>query len=249
MTHPLAEPTNNQPTAAPTRRGVLAWAATATVLLAGSGVVRSVQAARHRGERDMPVECPFALKTLPRTIGDWEAPSGGETVLNDLTTRITGATDYIIWKYANRSTGATLSVLVLYGPAEPVMPHTPQVCYPATGFQAVAGPANRAVKLGDGQVATFRVSTFAKPGGREVIRNVVYHSFYHDGVWRPDLGTRLPRQSPGIFKVQIQRRVIGDERPEDGNEPIERFLQELLPIIDQRVAAATPARSAPVARA
>ncbi len=228
-------------------RSVLTWAVGASLLLVGSGVVRAVQAGRYEQDKSYRVECPFPLNTIPRTVGDWQVLQGSETVLDPMTTRITGSTDHVIRTYVDEMTGVMLSVLILFGPAEPVLPHTPQICYPSSGFQAVGNPVDRDIKIDDTQSARFRSSVFVKSGGRSVIRNTVYHSFLLRGPWTPAIGNeKFPRKNPGIFKVQIQRRVVDGESLE-GNEPIEDFLKKLIPMLDKMIANAPPAVGATVA--
>ena len=240
LTTVAAQPQGSSP------RAIVAWCVGASLLLISSGVVRAVQSGRYELDRNSQVECPFPLKELPRKVGDWHVVEGSETILDPLTTRITGSTDYVIWKYVNEMTGPALSVLVLYGPAEPVVPHTPQVCYPATGHRAVGGPVDKPIKIGEHEVATFRSAVFLKSVGREMAQSVVYHSFLLDGIWSPTIANRkFPRKSPGIFKIQIQRRGMPNEQSEGDNEPIERFLQEFLPVVEKKIAAATPPPSAP----
>ena len=230
-----------------TSRGVLAWCLGATLLLVGSGVVRAVQSNRYNEDRTASIDCPFPLKTLPRTIGGWHVLNGSETVLDPLTTRITGSTDHILLTYMDDMTGVALSVLVLYGPAEPVLPHTPEVCYPSSGFQPAGETIDRSIKISDQEQATFRSSLFAKPGGRNVIRKLVYHSFLLNTPWTPSIANRkFPRKNPGIYKVQIERRVVDGER-RDGDEPIEDFVQKLVPVIEKMNADALRGQSTAVA--
>ena len=223
----------------PSRGKVLVWCLAATAVLLTSGLVRAVQSRRYQEDKSVVIECPFPLKELPRTLGNWHIVPRSETVLDPLTTRITGSTDHMLTSYYDGLTGVTLSVLVLYGPAEPVMPHTPQVCYPSSGFQAVGETVDRSIKISDKETATFRSSVFAKSGGRQVLRNAVYHSFLLDGTWSPAFASRkFARINPGIFNVQIQRRVIDGEKRGDV-EPIEDFVQQLLPAIEQKIASAS----------
>ena len=213
----------------------MVWTLAASLCLIASGVVRGFQSLSYEEDKNFLATCPFPLKDIPRSFQGWHVLDGSETVLDPLTTRLTGSTDHVLSTYVDETTGVMLSVLVLFGPAEPVLPHTPQVCYPSSGFQPVGETVDRDIKIGDHQVATFRSSVFAKSGGRSIIRNAVYHSFLLDGQWSPSIaGRKLPRKSPGIFKVQIQRRVIEGEK-RDGDEPIEDYLQKLLPLLDGMV--------------
>ena len=215
--------------------GVLIWGLVASLLLVGSGVVRAVQSSQYAAERDYLVECPFPLSKIPRAIDGWHVLEGSETVLDPLTTRITGSTDHVIRTYVDDMTGVMLSVLVLFGPAEPVLPHTPEICYPSSGFVASGGPIERDIEINDRETATFRSSIFVKSGGRSTIRQMVYHSFLLDGPWSPSVATRkFARKNPGIFKVQIQRRVNEGEK-QDADEPIEDFVKKLLPTLEKMI--------------
>jgi hypothetical protein len=219
-------------------RGIVAWCAAAVVLLAASGGYRIVQAGRFADETDHQALCPFPLRDIPRSIDTWKVVEGSETLLDPQTTRITGSTDHIMRVYADELTGVALSVLILYGPAGPVTPHTPQVCYPSSGFATVGGTVDRKVPLDGGGSADFRSSVFAKSGGRAMIYQTVYHTYEMNGVWSPAVENhKLPRRNPGVFKVQIQRRSFEGERRGD-NEPIEAFVAKLLPVIDRMTAEA-----------
>ena len=212
---------------------VVAWGLVASTLLIASGIVRAVQTSQFEREHNTLVECPFPLTEIPRTLDGWHVVPGSETVLDPLTTRITGSTDHSIRTYVNEMTGVTLSVLVLYGPAEPVLPHTPQVCYPSSGFRSVGETTDHDIKLKNGEIVSFRASVFAKSGGRVLIQQAVYHSYLLGDRWSPDIANReLLRENPGIFKIQIQRRVVeGEARDQD--EPIESFIQKIVPVLEQ----------------
>jgi hypothetical protein len=158
--------------------------------------------------------------------------------------RITGAKDYRIRTYKDESTGVRLIVLLLFGPLEPVIPHVPEVCYPANGFEKIDEPINRTVKFDyrdasgkerENQSAVFRSSVYRKGKTLEG----VYHSFRFKGEWTPDvgLGRDLPRRKPGVIKVQIQRLVApGESRDGDKYpEPIEDFLKSYLPAIEEKI--------------
>jgi len=217
--------------------GPKSWAFVACLFLAGSGLFRYQQDRRFDVDKSYHEDCPFPLKTLPLEFTGWKATDEGEKSLDPLTLRITGASDHITRTYVDELTGVTLQVLVLFGPAEPVLPHTPQVCYPACGFVPTEDSSHRTVTMADGQKAVFQSAVFAKAGGRSVVREVAYHSFRLEGPWSPDIaqGRKFPRRNPGVFKVQVQRRVVDGER-RDRDDPVEHFLAELLPEIDRRVA-------------
>jgi len=257
------------------RAGVAwAWAVIACVLLGTSGVVRAMQERRHKDEKAYKAECPIDLDKLPDHFGkEWTVPlkekekeKDGGRRLDELTLRITGGTAHTIRTYANEMTGVTLTVLVLYGPAEPVLPHTPQVCYPSSGFDLGNLPAVRTIGYSLGrqdenghpieEKADFLSASYAKPNGRQMLREAVYHSFRLDlkdgqvGKWDPFLGSgqKFPRRNPGVFKVQIQRMITEGESVGDG-DPIEQFLKSLLAEIEAQIKAAEAKDTTPAAAA
>ena len=249
---------------APAREGragaALGWALVGCVLLGGSGAARMVQDRRHRSENLYREACPIDLSRLPEKFGDdWKQIKGGERKLDDLTMRITGGTDHVIRTYANELTGVYVTILVLFGPAEPVLPHTPQVCYPSSGFAVGDPPALRSIEFPIGkddkggvvlERADFLSASYAKPNGRQVLREAVYHSFRLDGRWSPSIGEgrKFPRRNPGIFKVQIHRLVAERESVGRG-DPIEQFLEKFLADLEARIRdAGTTAEKALAAR-
>ena len=84
--------------------------------------------------------CPFPLAELPRTIGTWQADQGSETFLDPDVARVAGASEHIVRDYLDEKTGERASALILYGLGVTVFLHTPDVCYPAAGYQLVQGP-------------------------------------------------------------------------------------------------------------
>jgi len=242
----VVEPAAIRP-ASPRPMGTLwAWATTACVLLAVSGVVRTLQERRHKEERNYVEACPFPLKTIPTKLGVWQMKDGGDQALDPLTIRITGGNDHFLRTYVDELTGVSLVVLVLFGPAEPVLPHTPEVCFPTSGFSTAQDSTDRTIdfttKDSSGQPvkhsAVFRSSVYEKSGGLAMRREEAYHSFRLEGVWSPYAGSsrKFPRRNPGVFKIQIQRMIGEHERRDVKENPIEQFLPILLSNIEQRIA-------------
>lgn len=230
-------------------KGPWAWAVIACVLLGASGAVRAMQDRRHKDERSYVEDCPITLASLPENLGVWRLVEGGDKRLDDLTMRITGGTQHVMRSYVDARTGVTITVLVLFGPAVPVLPHTPDVCYPASGYGRAGGPSDASVKYSLGRdsqgrpvagEARFRSSVFQKAVGRQVVREAVYHSFRLDGQWSASIGDgrKFPRRNPGIFKVQVQRQVAEGESL-DAGDPMEQFLAALLTEMEKEIGQAS----------
>jgi hypothetical protein len=236
----------------------LVWAIAGCLLLSASGGLRMVQDRRHQSEKSYRESCPINLDQLPETFGDdWKSVKGEDRKLDDQTMRITGGTAYKIRTYANDLTGVLVTILILFGPAEPVLPHTPQICYPSSGFAPDDPSTLRTIEFPIGTAkpgeattarATFLAETYAKPNGRQMLREAVYHSFRLDGEWSPFVGQgrKFPRRNPGIFKVQIHRLVAERESVGPG-DPIEQFLQKFLSELEVEIQAAASAGAKTVA--
>jgi hypothetical protein len=221
------------------RLSALVWMVIGCALLATSGVARSVQDRRHKVESSYTETCPFPLKSLPSTLGRWKF-IGDEIKLDSLTMRITGGTDHTMRTYVDELTGVSLVVLVLFGPAEPVLPHIPEICYPSSGYYPVGDQTDRVIESKEEKITSvFRSAIYAKSGGRTMLNEGVYYSFRLEGQWSPHVGSgrKFPRRNPSVFKIQVQRRMADGERI-GRNEPIEQFLSLLVPAIEQEIKSA-----------
>jgi EpsI family protein len=222
------------PREAPGRRapGML-WArvALACTVLVASGGARWWRARRIDAVLEQGKQSPFPLKDLPLTLGDWR---GEPTTPDPEIVRTTGATDFAFRRFVNQSTGVALEVYVLYGPAVDLFLHAPENCYPAAGFALKQAAAERTVEAGPLR-APFRNLVYGRGEGAQTDLQEVYYSWRFQGRWWPDYGKfKQLERIPGMFKVQLARRVVGQERRDVGN-PCEAFLQVLLPEIERRL--------------
>jgi hypothetical protein len=217
-----------------------AWMLVSCALLGGSVAIREWQDHRFRTRLENVIT-PFQLKSLPYTLGDWNAQEGKDATLDPDIVKMLGAADHIVRDYVNELTGARLTVMVSFGRAESMV-HVPEVCMPSSGFATVEPASLHPIETGRGK-ASFRSEVFAKGP----VRQEIYYSFRHNARWSPSVieNWKLFRVSPSMFKVQVQRQVVAHER-RDVNNPTEQFLAALLPLIEERLAekAGSPARRA-----
>jgi hypothetical protein len=214
------------------RSGTWVRVALACSLLLGSAALRAVQARRiekdlEEGLRRFRID----LDTIPLTLGPWK---GEKTELDPMIARGTGADKVVTRRYVNASTGATVEVILLYGPAVGMYVHIPEVCYPAAGFTGPADAAFREIVSGP-YTALFRSLVYAKGEGAQAEMTEVYYSWRREKNWTPVIGTQKEfERIPSMYKVQLARRVTGRERRDVGN-PCEAFLRELLPQFERRL--------------
>ena len=210
----------------------IVWMIVVCLIFGASGLVRVWQDWRFDTVKNQEIKPLFPLKDLGRTLGTWRALEDKEAVLDPQIARVAGSVDSLVRIYVDDLTGVAVTVLILYGRAETITSHTPQVCYPAAGYSLVDGGEIIPVPLGTGVgtiPAGFAGLVFAKKAGLGD-REEVYYSFRHEGVWTPMVegNWRILRFSPGVFKIQVQRKVNDTEYRHLDN-PSSRFLGALMP--------------------
>jgi hypothetical protein len=234
---PLA-PENRVGTGLPWSRVVLACA-----LLAAAGGMRWWQEQRVEAVLASGRQSPFSLKNLPMERGDWKVPGGSEQALDPEIERVTGCVDYIKRHYVHEMTGVGVDVLVLYGPA--TIAHRPEVCYPGAGFTLVDGPRIRQFDTRGGAKASFLSLIFAKGEGGAADRQQVFYALRYPGLsnqWTEEFDYKKIARLPGVYKIQLMRRVGENERLDQSN-PCESFLETMLPEMERRISGHPPAQA------
>jgi hypothetical protein len=241
--NPVATPeANDQPRPATGSRPRSEWT---WILLVGlflglSGSFRYWREWRFQALSKESESSPFPLEGFPKDLGEWQSIEGLETKLDPLIARIAGSKDHLIRTYQNRTSGESVVVMILYGLAEMISSHTPEVCYPSAGYKNVPPTRDFDVPIpGSTEKASFREELFIKYSAGAAIHERVYHSFRNAGQWTPDMQSRWKafRYHPGMFKIQVARRDSGDARR--GDAEFEAFLARMVAEIDRRL---VPAR-------
>jgi hypothetical protein len=130
-----------------------------------------------------------------------------------------------------------VTALVLSGPAESVVAHIPEACYPANGYWQLGSALDKNIEFDkkNARQAWFRSIVYAKGGslGMPPFAEEVYYSFQFKGNWNPfpSSATRITRRSPWVIKIQAQRRVGATEDREIDN-PTQEFLAKLVPEVE-----------------
>lgn len=213
----------------------------AVALLATSATVRYWQSRGVDEALRQGLKSPFELKELPMTLGDWK---GTDEPLDPAIARATGCSDSVFRTYSNEKTGARVSLILLYGPAEEVSIHSPDNCYPAAGYGLVGGVERRNVEAGKSRYP-FESMVYIKGEGGRTERQEVYCTWRYSGQWNPARAVmKKLERLPGMYKVHVTRQVVPGELREVGN-PCESLLAELMPWVDRRLAeSASPTSTA-----
>lgn len=201
------------------------WAAITCLLLSISGAIRFGRDLQFYGIAKQSTTCPFPLSELPDVLGTWTLVPNSDTKLDPEIARVAGSSDHIVRLYVNSATGESATVLVLYGLADSVFGHTPDVCCRTAGFQVVTVPVDREFSLPDSTAPVpYRGFYMGKEGVGSTEYFEVVWSFWHAGTWWPEVASRwkLFRTAPAVFKIQIQRPATGISTEHFSCEPLLR---------------------------
>jgi Protein of unknown function (DUF3485) len=218
------------------------WMGLACLLLGISGGIRYWRERQFQTLVAESANCPFPLSAFPKTIGTWHVIDTSDAQLDPEIARIAGSSDHIIRDYMDEKSGAVVNVLILYGLAASVFAHTPDVCYPAAGYQPIGVPANHEFSTaGLTTPVQFRSAFFSKRVGGISQTQEVCYLFLHNGQWLPEVESRwkLFRYHPGMFKVQLQHSASAISKVTESS-PVESLLREIVQEIDRRIARSKP---------
>src|SRR5208283_3726475 len=100
---------------------------------------------------------------FPKELGSWRMKEGSEETLEPDIAQIAGASDYLIQTYVDAKSGESAVVMILYGLADKVWPHVPDVCYPSNGFRPVPPTEDVEIEIpGTANKAWFRMQSFVR---------------------------------------------------------------------------------------
>lgn len=203
----------------------------AVLLIGTSAGVRWVRAGRFAELVEAGEKPPFPMEDIPMVLGPWK---GEDAKLDSEIARVTGASGMASRVYVDQRTGVKLSVIVLYGPATKVYIHSPEVCYPGTGFRQAEGPIIQQISAGKRKIP-FASLLYEKGFGSVLDRHQVYYSWYYGGQWSPAmLKQKQVDRLPGMFKVHIDR-LAGAREQIETDDPCVDFLELLLVDLQQRI--------------
>jgi len=103
-------------------------------------------------------------------------------------------------------------VSITSGPAGAVSTHTPDVCYPGSGYKTVVAPKRESLELPNGAKATYWVAEFEKKTATSIERQRVRWAWSADGTWDvPNNHRWAYLRQPELFKLYVVTGVAPDE--------------------------------------
>lgn len=169
---------------------------------------------------------------VPKEIGDWV---GEDMPVDEEVRNTAGAVNYVSRRYKNEKTGRTVRLWLIVGHFRDIIRHTPNACYPASGFRQEGMQIKQHFDLPGGKTATFFTAKFTKedPFGRYLER--VFWAWNHPKLNKWDAPDN-PRFDYGLakalYKLYFSSDVRTDENAAD-DSPAADFAELMLPEIDK----------------
>jgi EpsI family protein len=220
MTHPNVESR---------RRGRLAGAALSAVfILVACGIGYRVLADRYTSVTASVRLERGAMGALPIELGDWR---GQDVPLDERIILATDTDDHLYRVYQRTGGNESLALFVAFGiRGRDLMPHRPEVCYPAAGM-AMRGATDCRVETADQTPLDARILEFT--GGTFGSSRITLLNYYIvDGENCPDVSLLRSRawrfKGPIDYVVQVQI-ICARDMP---SEAAQRSLREFASVLD-----------------
>jgi hypothetical protein len=224
------------------------------VALIGFTVAEAKMSGRFQGSNMTQEQFAALLKKVPLDIGEWH---GTDLPVEEQVKMTAGARGYVSRSYTNAITGEVVTIWLIVGHAKDVVRHTPDVCYPSSGFTTRAPENSLQSFVFDGKsMGEFYTNTFIKEDstGRQLVR--VFWSWYKpsdDGTveWMaPKIVRWQFGNAPSLYKLYFTSNMR-DLRETTEESMCMKFAKEFLPVVDKALSSAqqTPATVAPAAEA
>jgi hypothetical protein len=222
--------------------------------LIGLTVAEARMSGRFEGSDMTEEQFSALLKNVPIDIGDWH---GTDLPVEEQVQMTAGARGYVSRSYKNAITGDVVTIWLIVGHAKDVMRHTPDVCYPSSGFVTRAPENSLQSFVFDGKnMGDFFTNTFVKEdvSGRQLVR--VFWSWH-----KPSADGKVEWKAPKIVRWEFGNARslyklyftsnMRDYRETTDESMCMKFAEEFLPVVDQALSTAqqSPAAVAPAADA
>lgn len=243
----------------------MAAAVAAILLVVGVTVVQGTWTERWGRQRDVEGLDRAARqleRVFPKSFGDWNYERELDSDPREL--ERAGAVGHVSRLYRSGKSKTPVSAFVVCATPHDASGHTPDRCYPGAGFEIAETEHRETIRLPDGRVAEAFTGTFRKQG--QTLR-----VFWTYGVSSPDpeaeknpaptdsTPPRLRWIAPGIARIALNDEpavyklyAIIDQTKMTGSQSTFEctdFLAQLLPVLDERIAADQGPETSPAATA
>jgi hypothetical protein len=174
-------------------------------------------------------EAARRLQLVPRQFGDWKQ-HGDEEQMPDEAVRELQCAGYFNRRYVNQKLGSDVTVMLMVGPAGPLVRHPPEICYGNRANELLAEPNVIPVSSPDAREHSFRLLRYRNPSAISGEFSVCY-GWSADGTWSvPDYPRVQFGAAPLLYKMQLLS-TDGASGDDQLPQSITKFLDEFLPLL------------------
>jgi hypothetical protein len=201
------------------------------LLTAVPAVVQGVLTRRWSGKADLS-GAAARLVEFPSQFGDWKQQGDEEQVPEEALRELQCAGCFNR-HYVNQRLGRDVTVIVMVGPAGPLIRHPPEICYGNRANTLLDKPVDVELTTSDSVSHRLRLLRYANPRAMSGEFSVVY-GWSQNGAWDVPAYPRVEfGAAPLLFKMQV---LTTDSVPKDGGLPTAtaKFLSDFLPLLRDR---------------
>src|ERR1700722_982350 len=205
------------------------------VLTSVPAIVQGVLTRRWSGKADIS-GAANRLVEFPTKFGDWQQQGDEEKVPEEALRELQCAGCFNR-HYVNQRLGRDVTVIVMVGPAGPLIRHPPEICYGNRANDLLVKPVDIELTTSAKVAHKLRLLRYANPRAMSGEFSVCY-GWSESGAWDVPAYPRVEYgAAPMLFKMQV---LSTDAMPKDGGLPsaTAQFLNEFLPLLRDRVLAA-----------
>jgi hypothetical protein len=130
-------------------------------------------------------------------------------------------------KYTSPSRGLIVMTSLTSGPPGAVSTHTPDVCYPASGYRTVREATRETIDLPEGGRASYYVAEFEKKSATRSERQRVRWAWSSNGTWdAPDHPRFAYLRDSELYKLYVVTPVVESDagRPAEDSPEVRKFV-------------------------
>lgn len=129
-------------------------------------------------------------------------------------------------RYYSKIQGRMFVVSVTSGPPGAVSTHTPDVCYPGSGYTTLREPTKETIELPNGAKATYMVADYEKKTATNLERHRIRWSWSVQGEWNiPDRPRFAYLAEQELYKLYIVTPLAeGETQSRDADNPAMKTL-------------------------
>jgi hypothetical protein len=207
----------------------------AVVLIAGQAYLQGIWTGRWN-QKDVSQELQSHIERMshiPTAFGDWDSI---ESPISQRELDASGSLSAFSRRFASKSDPSkVVEVFVVCGLSRDIAQHTPDQCYPLSGFDEVEDPQAYDIEIGGDHknLLEFRTNRFRKAHSIMPQDLRIFWSFSGDGKWEsPSIPKFSLAHFPALYKIYVNTSVRGATSTRADDSAGVKFLKDFMPILN-----------------